>query len=161
GRRLRGLHTRGRAVGHAQPGDQERAEPRRPRLAGYQGGPLGAAVLDRIAEVTRDREQPLEVEVDPRTGLLRHLVLDRQVEVVGAVVEGAERVLVLRQDRGADVLDVVEEDPRERDVAPVLLRRDLTAAERGPVRLVRPAEEREQAAKTSSKALVLEVPRAL
>jgi len=42
------------------------------------------------------------------------------------------------------VLDVVEEDPRERDPAPVLLRRDLAAAEGGAIGLVRPAEEGEE-----------------
>ena len=99
---------------------------------------------------------PCEVELDRRARLLRHLVLDREVEVVGAVVERAERVLVLRQHGRAHVLDVVEEDPRERDPAPVLLGRDLAAAERGAVRLVRPAEEGEEPA-----GLVLEVARPL
>ncbi len=37
------------------------------------------------------------------------------------------------------MLHVVEEDPRQRDLPLVLVRRDLAAAERGPVRLVRPA----------------------
>src|SRR5215468_11451956 len=124
------------------------------RLARQRGRPLGAAVLDLVAEPPRDREQAFEVELDPRAGLLRDLVLDRQVEVVGAEVERAESLLVLRQHRRADVLDVVEEDPAQRDPAPVLLRRDLAAAERGAVRLVRPAEEREQAT-----GLVLEVAR--
>src|SRR5207302_4524771 len=41
------------------------------------GGPLGAPVLDRVAEPPRDLEQPREVEVDRGAGLLRHLVLDR------------------------------------------------------------------------------------
>src|SRR5207244_11250320 len=50
----------------------------------------------------------------------------------------------------------VEEAPAERDPAPVLRRRDLAPAERGPVRLVRPAEEREEAAD-----LVLEIACAL
>src|SRR5213078_5097563 len=49
-----------------------------------------------------------------------------------------------------------EEDPRERDVPPVLARLDLSAAESRSVRLVGPAEEREQAA-----GLVLEVARPL
>src|SRR5436309_1543972 len=91
-----------------------------------------------------------------RADLLGDLVLDRQVEVVGAVVEGAEGVLVLRQHRRADVRDVVEEDPRERDVPPVLPRGDLAAAERRSVRLVRPAQEREETA-----GLVLEIAGAL
>src|SRR5439155_26114128 len=69
-------------------------------------------------------------------------------EVVRAVVKRAESVFVLRQHRRADVLDVVEKDPRQRDPAPVLPRRDLPAAERRAVRLVRPAEEREEAAPT-------------
>src|SRR6266511_1092980 len=72
---------------------------------------FGAAVLHRVAERARDREQTLQVEVDPGPGLLRHLVLDRQVEVVGPVVEGAKGLFVLREHRGADVLDVVQEDP--------------------------------------------------
>src|SRR6185369_4627570 len=96
------------------------------------------------AESARDREQALEVEVDCRARLLGDLVLDGQVEVVGAVLERTERVLVLGQHRGADVTHVVEEDPRERHVAPVLPRRDLAAAEGGAVGLVRPAEEREE-----------------
>src|SRR5438874_522547 len=134
----------------------------RPRVAarsarrGHRRGPLGPAVLNGVAERARDRQQTVQVEVDPSAGLLRHLVLDRQVEIVGAVVEGPERVLVLRQHRGANVRDVVEEDPRKRDVPPVFTRRDLAAAERGSVRLVGPAEEREQAA-----GLVLEVARPL
>src|SRR6266508_719825 len=114
--------------------------------------PLCAPVVDRVAEPPRHREQRLEVEVDLRARLLRHLVLDRQIEVVGAVVEREERVLVLRQHRRAHVLHVVEEDPRQCDVAAVLLRGDLAAAERRAVRLVRPAEEREETA-----GLVLEV----
>ena len=107
---------------------------------------LGAAVLDPVAESAWHLEQALEIEVDAGAGLLGHLVLDRQVEVVGAVVERAEGVLVLGQHGRPDVADVVEEDPRERDVPPVLAGRDLAAAERGAVRLVRPREEREQAA---------------
>src|SRR4051794_624826 len=105
---------------------------------------LGSPVLDLVAEAPRDAEQGVEVEVDASPGLLRDLVLDGEVEIVGAVVERAERALVLRQHRRADVLHVVEEDARERDPAAVLLGRDLTAAERRPVRLVRPAQEREQ-----------------
>src|SRR6266550_393811 len=130
---------------------------REPRpLADQTGRALGPAVLDLVAELSRDRKQGVEIEVDPRACLLGDLVFDRQVEVVGAEVERAEGALVLRQHRSADVAHVVEEDPRERDPAPVLLRRDLAAAERRAVRLVRPAEEREEAAD-----LVLEVARAL
>src|ERR671930_1861106 len=125
-------------------------------FAGQNGRPLGPAVLDLVAHRARNREQAFEVEVDPRSRLLRDLVLDREVEVVGAVVERAEGVLVLGQHRRPDVLDVVEEDPAQPDPAPVLPWRDLAAAERRPVRLVRPAEEREEAAD-----LVLEVARPL
>src|SRR5919108_4131087 len=124
--------------------------------AGERGRSLGAAVLDLVSEPPRYREQPLQIKVDSRPGFLRDLVLDRKVEVVGAVVERAEGLLVLRQHRRADVLHVVEEDPRQRDPAPVLPRRDLAPAERRAVRLVRPAEEREEAAD-----LVLEVARPL
>src|SRR5690349_20960674 len=131
--------TRSSPPGSCSPGSSALA--RRER-----GGPFGAAVLDLVAEPPRDREQALEVEVDRRARFLRDLVLDRQVEVVGAEIERAEGLLVLGQHRGADVLDVVEEDPRERDPAPVLARRDLAAAEGRAVRLVRPAEEREEAA---------------
>ena len=46
-------------------------------------------------------------------------------------------------------------------MAPVLLRRDLAAAEGRPVRLVRPAEEREEAVVPVAQALVLEVARPL
>src|SRR5829696_8764526 len=119
-------------------------------------GPLGAAVLHPVAQPPRNREQPLEVELDPRPRFLGDLVLDGQVEVVGAVVESPKRILVLRQHGRAHVLHVVEEDPGERDPPAVLFRRDLAAAERGAVGLVRPAEEREEATR-----LVLEVPRAL
>src|SRR5207247_6461428 len=121
-----------------------------------RGGPLGTAVLDRVAERPRDREQPFEVEVDARARLLRDLVLDRQVEVVRAVVERAEGVFVLRQNGRADVLHVVQEDAAERYVSPVLARRDLAAAEGSAVRLVGPAEEREEPAD-----VVLEVARPL
>src|SRR4029078_10429330 len=92
----------------------------------------------------REAERAGEVEAAPGSGFLRDLVLDRQVEVVRAVFERAKRLLVLRQHGGPDVLDVVEEDAAERDVAPVLGGRDLPAPERRAVRLVRPAEEREQ-----------------
>ena len=44
-------------------------------------------------------------------------------------------------------------------MAPVLPRRDLAAAERRAVRLVRPAEEREEAAVAVAQAFVLEVAR--
>ena len=47
------------------------------------------------------------------------------------------------------------------DVAPVLARRDLPAAERRAVRLVRPAEEREEPVEAVAQALVLEVARPL
>src|SRR5256885_13385981 len=66
---------------------------------GHRGGSFGPTVLDRVAERARNRQQAFEIEVDPGPGLLRHLVLDRQVEVVGPVVEGPERVLVLCQHR--------------------------------------------------------------
>src|SRR5439155_8226595 len=122
---------------------------------------LGSQVLDRVAEPAGDLEQPLEVEVDPRSRLLRDLVLDRQVEIVCPVVEGAKGILVLRQDGRPDVLDVVEEDAAERDVPPVFVRLDLPAAQRRPVGLVRPAEEREQPLVPVCEAGVLEVARPL
>jgi hypothetical protein len=49
------------------------------------------AVLDGVAEPTRNLQQAVEVEVDAGAGLLGDLVLDRQIEVVGAEVERAER----------------------------------------------------------------------
>ena len=96
-------------------------------------GPFGPAVLDPVTEPARHVEQAVEVEIDPGARLLRHLVLDRQVEVVGAEVERAEGLLVLRQHRRADVPDVVEEDPAERDPSLVLVRRDLLAAQKDEV----------------------------
>ena len=51
--------------------------------------------------------------------------------------------------------------PREGDVPPVLAGRDLAAAERRAVRLVRPAEEREEPVEAVAEALVLEVARPL
>src|SRR6185437_3180345 len=136
---------------------------RRDRLAraAERLGALGVAILDRVAEAARDGQERVQVEVDRRARLLRDLVLDGQVEVVGAVLERTERLLVLRQHRRADVLDVVEEDAAQRDVAPVLARRDLAAAERRAVRLVRPAEEREEAGQAVAETGVLEVARAL
>src|SRR5690606_21947939 len=71
-------------------------------------------------------------------------VLDGQVEVVRTVIQRAEGVFVHRQNRGPDVLDVVEKDPGQGDVAVVLLRCDFTTAERGAVWLVAPAEEGEE-----------------
>ena len=82
---------------------------------------LGPAVLDLVAERARNLEERVEVELDASAGFLRHFVLDRQVEVVRAVVESSERALVLRQHRGADARDVVEENPAQREVAQVLL----------------------------------------
>src|SRR5881227_1506834 len=125
-------------------------------LGAEESGPLGAAVFERVAERTRNLEQRVEIEIYPGARLLRHLVLDRKVEVVRTVVERLEGVLVLGQDRRSHVLDVVEEHPRQRDVPPVFAGRDLGTAEGSAVRLVRPAEEREQAA-----GLVLEVACAL
>ena len=59
------------------------------------------------------------------------------------------------------MFDVVEEDPREGDVPPVLSGRDLAASECGAVRLVGPAEVREQPVVAVAQALVLEVAGAL
>ena len=64
----------------------------RPLRGGERGRPLGAPVLDGVAERPRDPQKPLQVEVDSRSRLLRDLVLDRQVEIVGSVVERPERV---------------------------------------------------------------------
>ena len=57
--------------------------------------------------------------------------------------------------------DVVEVDPAECDVTPVLARVDLGAAQRGAVGLVGPAEEREESLDAVLEAGILEGARAL
>src|SRR5260370_19075600 len=92
-----------------------RARPRTTRgprpLADQTGRALGPAVLDLVAELSWDRQQRVEVEVDPRACLLGDLVLDRQVGVVGAAVHRAGGALALRQTPGADLALVVEGGP--------------------------------------------------
>ena len=78
GPRRRRARPRARAPVHL---DRDRAG-----LGRERGRPRGAPVVDAVPELPRDREQAVEVEVDAGARLLRHLVLDRQVEVVRAEV---------------------------------------------------------------------------
>ena len=109
-------------------------------VAGYM------PILGSEAEGAGVVQQPLEIERDGGPGFLRDFVFDGEIEVVGAVVEAFESALVLREHGGADARDVVEVNAGEGEVAKVLLRGDLDAAELGEEGLVRPTEETSEAA---------------
>jgi hypothetical protein len=96
------------------------------------------------AEGAGDGEDAVEVEADGGAGHLGDLVLDGEVEVVGAVEEAFEGALVLGEDGGADAGDIVEIDAAEGEVAEVFAGGYLdvrAAAEGGEVGLEGPAEE--------------------
>src|SRR5690606_23936974 len=83
---------------------------------GLEVGTFSPAVLDPVAHAAWNRQQPVEVEIDPRSCFLRDLVLDGQVEVVGTELEGTKGTLVHGQHGSPHVLDIVQEDSRQRDV---------------------------------------------
>src|SRR3954471_24968548 len=120
-----GAAARGAGSGRAGGASGSGAEPNRSRMMSLsftarvpragagsrqRGRALRVAVLHGVAERTGHGQEPVQVQVHAGAGLLRHLVLDGQVEVVGAVLQRAERLLVLRENRGAEVLHVVQED---------------------------------------------------
>src|SRR5882757_11303562 len=86
-------------------------------------------------------QDSVEGEADRCSGFLCDLVLDGKIEVVGTIRQPFQRALVLCQDGCADVRDVVEVDPAQRQVAQVLGGADLDAADLREVGLVSPAEK--------------------
>src|SRR5689334_545285 len=103
-------------------------------------------ILGSEAEGACVVEEAFEVEGDGGAGFLCDFVFDGEIEVVGAVAEAFESALVLREHGSADARDVVEVNAGEREVAEVLLRGDLDAAELGEPGLVGPAEETRESA---------------
>src|SRR5690606_9205253 len=91
---------------------------------GREVGTFGVPVLHTVPHRPCRSQQTFEVEIDGRTGLLRYLVLDGKVEVVGTEIEGAERIFIEGEHRRTHVLHIVKEDSRQRDVSVVLVRRD-------------------------------------
>ena len=81
------------------------------------------------SEAARHVQNSVEVEADGGAGLLGHLVLDGQVEVVRSVEQALQRALVLREDGGANARDVVQVNAAQREMAQIFAWRDLDVAE--------------------------------
>src|SRR5882762_4757739 len=101
-------------------------------------------ILRLETKLTRVVQYPLEVQTDRRAGLLRHLIFNRQIEVVGAVVQPLQRLLILRQHRRPNARNVVEVDPAQGKVTQILRCRNLDSTDLREVRLEGPAEKARQ-----------------
>src|SRR5258705_3298902 len=98
-------------------------------------------ILRLETKLTRIVQYPIKIQTDRRAGLLRHLIFNRQIEVVGAIVQPLQRPLILRQYRRTNARNIVEVDPAQRKMTQILRSRNLDSADLREVRLERPAEK--------------------
>src|SRR5438270_1448052 len=101
-------------------------------------------ILRLKSKLPRIIQYPLKIQTDRRAGLLSHLIFNWQVEVIGAVVQSLQRVLILRQHRRSDPRDIVQVNPAQRKMPQILRRRNLDPPKLREVRLESPAEKTSQ-----------------
>src|SRR5580698_5969162 len=73
-------------------------------------------ILRLVAKLTCVVQYLLEVQTDHRAGLLCHLIFNWQIEIISPIVQPLQRLLVLRQHRGANTRNIVKINPAQSEM---------------------------------------------